>query len=66
MVLETLVRSVQISDIDVKRLVTQEEPSLSTIKSQLKEKNLMTYMRKANPKWRVVLNSKNNNIDRIK
>ena len=66
MVLETLVRSVQISDIAVKRLVTQEEPSLSAIKSQLKEKNLMTYMRKANPKWRVVLNSKNNNIDRIK
>lgn len=61
MALEILIRSVQISDIAVKRLVIQEEPSLSPIKSQLKGKILMTHMPKANSEWRVVLNKKNNN-----
>lgn len=41
-VLETLIRSIQISDIAVIRFVAEEEPTLSTIKIQFEKDDLLT------------------------
>ena len=65
-VFETLIRSVQISDIAVINLVAEEKPTLSTIKSQLKKMTYRCSKRKANYKWKLVLKIKHNNFVRIK